>query len=254
MTMATGTLLVGAIPRPTDRLIIISGQSLAVAAGAVEPTPLPTPYLQHVGTDASTWPADLHLQGWTYLTRITGSHRGCEFGISEMARVDGYRVTVLKFAVNGSGLRPTAFPSWPKGAAPASFYPTWLSFVQTAQVFCGRKLDAVIWWQGEHDANDLVEVNNYAARLNQLHIDWRTDLALPNLPVVAVKMKVDSGVADAVTLRAQQEVWVAAASNRYLMRDNEDLPFSDTVHLTGAGYYTAGTRIWPILKTAWGLP
>jgi hypothetical protein len=68
----------------------------------------------------------------------------------------------------------------------------------------------MLWWQGETDGLTTGPANAYAANYATFITALRSDLSLPNLKVLMVKLNAASGVAFASTIRSQQ-VSAAAA-------------------------------------------
>lgn len=173
---------------PDHVFALILGQSNAVAGGngvdfleVVHPglaAPYPgVRYLEKIG-DSSSNPAwtsrDVPLQ-----PRTVGSHG---FGVEIMLgralarRIGPGRVTVGKFAINGSGLNG----NWKKGASPVAgesvnFYDQTLANVAAWEALIGASLTDVVWIQGNNDSNSSSNANNYRANLEQFVADLRAD-------------------------------------------------------------------------------
>lgn len=236
-----GARLVAALPRATEPLWLISGQSNALGAGVAVKNPLEIPWRAYAGLDPNTWPADLDIVQWKYLCTRSGNHHGPEFGIATAAIAAGRQPTIVKCAVNGSGLGPVDSVSWGKSAN--ELYPVLLATAIEAQTLAGRKLDVFCWNQGERDANDEPLSLDYLTNLTQFFNDIRTDLDAPNMRVVIVRMRLDSGVAFPENVRAAQTTYVSNDPLAALV-NVDDLILQDTVHLDSASQDTCGTRAW----------
>jgi hypothetical protein len=105
----------------------------------------------------------------------------------------------------------------------------------------------VIWYQGESDSQDQAEANSYEANLTAFIGDVRTQLGIPTLPFIIVKVGVQSSELTnfpyiATVRQASQDV---ADDDVYIKTlDALDYTFrSDGVHLNAAGQYQLGIDI-----------
>lgn len=236
-----GHRLTAAIPRAYEPLIAIAGQSNALGAAVDIRASLELPWRVYAGLDAGTWPADLDVLQWKYLTTRSGNHHGLEYGLANSAIINGAKPTIVKGAVNGSGLGDSANAGWLKSIG--EIYTPVIEMLQEAQILAGRKVDSFIWNQGESDCNDEPRANIYAANLTTFFEDLRSDLGSPNMRAIICRLHVDYPSGFPEIIRAQQAAFVATDSNAILV-NVDDLALNDGVHLTSASYDTLGSRCW----------
>jgi hypothetical protein len=115
----------------------------------------------------------------------------------------------------------------------------------------GVTLDALVWCQGEREIFELtlgtiITQLDYSNGLTSLIAQIRSDLGLPNLPVVIMQTgTVTQGTptpAEQQLIRDAQSDVAAAVSGVTIRTGNTDIPLKDGFHYTDAGYITHGSR------------
>lgn len=105
------------------------------------------------------------------------------------------------------------------------------------------RIKALVWFQGETDAGNLTNANNYATNLAALFAAFRSDLSAPGLKFIVPGLSSKNTTTYKATVRAAQESVAAADSNAVLI-DPDDYPdFLDGTHYGPQGAVRMGRAI-----------
>lgn len=249
-----------------QNIIIVAGQSNAVGAGTDAAT------LTHDGA------ADLAVRfypdlgkgalGWRTLGPVDG-HFGPEMSLARALSHAGMEnLSVVKVALNGSNL----YEDWEKGNDKgAGLYQHLIDRVREARQQLRARGDIVVvrgmfWMQGETDAKSAKTddgvgmapppqpgtAQNYGKNLAAFIQNVRTDLGVPELPVIIARLGPIGEGPKHLTGRGyygyletvqQEQVAVAKADPLVDWVDTSDLPLiQDHLHFTSAGMETLGNR------------
>lgn len=157
-------------------------------------------------------------------------------------------VGIVNYAVGGSGLvAGVTSPYW--GDFTASLYTNFKNAVTSI----GGKLEFVLWVQGEQDAfvgSPTATEANYTSTLNSLITEIRSDIVngsdQTNLPFIISQLgRTTSGSLDSDIQAIRNALHNVATTtvDCHLGANIYDMPLSDTVHLTPAGYTIHGQRM-----------
>ncbi len=200
-----------------------------------------------VGLGQTSAPA-LAAEAKTFLWQSSISNFGPPQGDGHVALLNrtttalGIPVAIINVAVGA-----TAMASWQPGQP--NFQNALTQITQA-----GGDIGAIIWGQGEADAaNVLVSGATYEAGLTALYAGLRTATArtvaqLPFLIAVTGRNARALGLAYGddqswQTVRAAQINWAQTTSSAYIGAHCIDLPMSDSIHYTNAGYAELGKRL-----------
>lgn len=230
---------------PHAWFIAIAGQSNAVGGGtdkAREPI-ADVPYREFVAGKNDYSIVIEH--DWEPLATRAGGHHGLEFGFVWAATEAGDGpLAVEKYAVSGTALYRWSPPD-------GDIYPLALAHLRESQATCpiGRPYDALVWWQGEADGNPVTRAESYGSRLYTFTERLRSDLGLPDLPIVALRLRADSPRQYTAEERASLEAdWREARPSVNLVVDLDDLPTkTDNVHYDTPSLDAAGRRVYEAL-------
>lgn len=161
-------------------------------------------------------------------------------------------VTTINAAVGG-----TDMAEWQKGG---QLYADMLAAID------GREIDFLVFWQGEGNAQNEAEANEWQPGMLQFITDVRSDLGA-TLPIIIVQIGSDPDPSKA-TYKYWYHVWAAqqwfdgaalfGSTPQYRVKliQTWDLPRDVVggVHHTNAGYNTAANRIIAKFKNIMGIP
>lgn len=229
---------------------ILAGQSNAVgwttslvsSLSATLKLPIPNAYIYNNINDA--WEqllAGTNNQGQSAL------YHGIEMSyMYDIAQATGKRRNLIKYAVGGTMLHNNnGADSWhPDNTNPSGLYTILKSRIQAAKDASDKTLNIrnFIWYQGETDGGVLSWANEYAANLADLISTLRTDLGLPYLNIIIIKVHSNlSGFIYVNTVRAGDDT-VDAADVRVLCVDSDN--YEPTVlHLNSASMVSLGSEV-----------
>lgn len=163
-----------AIPEVFD-LYLLMGQSNMAGRGELDAMHPPADPKIWVMDHLSRWkPAVDPLHGQTSRV-IPGKGPGLSFAKTlRSAHPSGNPIALIPCAVGG-----TALERWEKDG---DLYRQALLRAQRASQ--KGKIKGILWHQGESDSNSLERAASYQARLTRMILDLRSDLGIPNLPVI----------------------------------------------------------------------
>jgi hypothetical protein len=136
-------------------------------------------------------------------------------------------------------------------ASSGAMSPNWIPVTTAANrtftngvVALGGKLEAVVWVQGEGDADASRTQAQYYGDLGTLFADWRTQFGQASLPVILPTLGFcTSGLYTDAESQEITKAQIQKCSDANIYRvDRKDLPLVDTVHHTAAGAETLGVR------------
>lgn len=137
----------------------------------------------------------------------------------------------LGAAVSGSDL-----DSWAQSTARSTNYGHAWARIRQALLRPNVSLRALVWYQGESDTGVLADAETYATRCQALFDDLRADLAMPDLPIIVVRIRSDHPGTYVAEVRAQQAL-LAQASPPQIVIDAPEGPGTlfDSTHLNAMG-------------------
>lgn len=224
----------------TLAVFLLAGQSNADGRGAIDD--LSPPYdsaqplvLAYTDGGGDPWPA--LIPGWNNDgENMFGPE--IKFGYDAVLRSNGIPIGIIKSAEGGTSLAV----DWCKGG---DNYNDLMTQITNAQGTRTIVIKALIWVQGERDAVQSDYANAYQFNLTQFLSDIRSDLSLPNLPVVICKLHTSLPVGSypyASTVRAAQ-VAVATADSYAVAVDTRDISLNvDNIHYDADGCLELGAR------------
>lgn len=155
----------------------------------------------------------------------------------------GETFAIIKYTKDGTSLHLIWRP-----AAANTIYPAFLAFVQ-AKIASIEASDhirlvprALLWVQGEGDAEQSVYASSYQTNLAALLSQLQSDLAAPTLRVIFNRLSINDDIGEMPyrdTVRTKQEA-LAAADATAILVDSDSLPLADTKHFTAQGYEDLG--------------
>ncbi|KAJ4904638.1 hypothetical protein Rs2_18589 [Raphanus sativus] len=96
----------------------------------------------------------------------------------------------------------TKLSQWQKGEF---LYEETVKRAKAAVASGGGSYQAVLWYQGESDTDDMVDASDYKKRLVKFFNDLRSDLQHPNLPIIQVALATGTGPYLGAVRKAQLE-------------------------------------------------
>lgn len=237
---------------PMD-IFIISGQSNASGRGLVADVPSFT-YRDRVrmwmqngsGFAPASEPVDNDLGGAQYSVLADASATvgpNMSFG-NKYAELRPTTIIGLVVCAVGS----SAIASWARNLSTSTPYGAMIARAQAALAFAavGSRIAGFIWYQGESDCALAALKDAWPAAFTQLVTDVRSDLSLPNLPVIMTVLSPAPfpGASYPVwSLFVAQQLAMQLPANTYRVTANDLTKQSaDSPHLTTASYVILGQR------------
>jgi hypothetical protein len=186
-------------------------------------------------------------------TAQAGNRFGPEVGFADSVKaiVDGggnayysNPVAILKFAKGSTKLST----DWDSNNANNFMYDGMVKAIPDGKFSLGQagfrfNIKGLIWYQGESDAFNQTDADNYEDNLNALFADIRTRLLVPNLPIIICKIDYAANPPTYLTeVRAALQAVSDADSNIDIV-DTSGLGRRDDVHLNATGMYSLGESI-----------
>ncbi|CAA7019142.1 unnamed protein product [Microthlaspi erraticum] len=161
------------------------------------------------------------------VNKINGVGPGMSFANRVVNRFS--QVGLVPCSIGGTKLR-----QWQKGEF---LYEEMVRRAKAAAVASGGSYRAVLWYQGESDTVDMVDALVYKKRLVKFFNDLRSDLQLPNLPIIQVAIATGAGPHLGAVRKAQLETGL---ENVHCV-DAMGLPLEpDGLHLTTSAQVRLG--------------
>jgi sialate O-acetylesterase len=198
--------------------------------------------LMREGNPALEGVSDEEIARLTAEARVYGAGLGIPFARA-VRDATGAPVGLIPAAHGGTSLEQWSPARREEGGR--SLYGAMLERARRAADQRDIELAGILWYQGESDASDVATATTYADRFDAWVAAARSDLGLPDLPVIVVQLGRFIGADgfagwDAVceaqrTLseRTSATACVAAA----------DLPLADPIHISAAGFDRLGGRV-----------
>lgn len=128
---------------------------------------------------------------------------------------------IVKWDVGALSLRRHFIAAYPTTGS--TNYQSCVGYLNARQTEAGRKLEFLVWNQGEVDANDATDAPAYASNLATAMANLRADLGNPGLFIVIVGLNSSVTMSLKATVRSAQSGYVAVDSNSVLI-STDDLP------------------------------
>lgn len=136
----------------------------------------------------------------------------------------------------GAAVGGTSLADWARSTNRTTVYGHAWARIRGALRRSGAVLRAIVWYQGEADAQTEVAALTYAATCQALFDDIRTDLAMPDLPIIIVRIRSDGPGTYVSTVRAQQALLAQASPPQIVIDAPEGAgTLVDTIHLNSEG-------------------
>lgn len=190
---------------------------------AYEPVDDPTGQIDSVSNDGS---AAMVSPGMSFANRLAYLRSGREIALVPCAK--------------GS----STLANWAKNLSRTTLYGSMIARAKEAEK--QGVLKGVIWWQGKNDAVNLTATQAWAANCNQWISDVRSDLGIPDLPVVVVVIDNQEGVTSTpyyVSQMQAQQRSVVGPKIAQVETAGLTMKVGDPVHLGTAGQLIAGVRM-----------
>lgn len=147
---------------------------------------------------------------------------------------------VVSWGISGSSLRRHWLAPYPTSGQPN--YTTLVQYLNARQVEFNRRLEYIVWIQGETDAGNIDDANSYQANLTTLFTNLRADLSCPNLLVLVVQLNAATTFGPyQQKIRDAQAAYVASDPNSVLI-NVDDVPLLVDPHYGMSGQASIGTR------------
>lgn len=171
--------------------------------------------------------------------RIHGAGLGLAFGRA-MADASGKQVGLIPAAHGGTSLDQWSYKLKDQGGH--SLYGAMLQRIERA----GGNVKGILWYQGESDC-DPEQGPTYAKRFDEWVAAVRSDLGIPNLPVIVVQLGVFAMPGDADgqwwdVVREAQRTLPERTPNTAVI-SAIDLGLDDSIHVNSAGQIRLGKRM-----------
>lgn len=162
---------------------------------------------------------------------------GMAFGTSLAALRPGVEICLVPCAKGGSKMA-----HWSRNISRSSLYGSMIARAKEAARTGAIK--GVLWWQGKNDEDDYDAANSWAANCLQLIADIRSDLEIPELPVVIAVIDDQVGVVGAPYVDIVQDQQRSISGPGIARIETAGLPMKagDPVHLSTAGLIEVGAR------------
>lgn len=238
-----GTDVIGSLA--VGDLFLAAGQSnMAGYSGSLTPTETPIDSVHLFGNDyrwkRAIEPMDDGVDQVDRVSEEAPAHSVMmRFG-KELQAVLGVPIGVIPAPLGGTNL----FAQWQRSATNpfdrGTLYGSSIHRVMLHQQ--AAPIRGAIWYQGESDAGR--GVTNYLNDLRQLVLNWRTDLAAPQLFFGNYQLSncQTNDFETWIPIQEAQRLYALEDANSMVVGLN-DLTRSDTIHLDVASYKTAGRRL-----------
>lgn len=248
-----------AAPETRKRIIVIAGQSnghgIAVAANITIRTGYTLAYANV--TQKQKWASNA-VDPPTFIEPATAAlaPRGGSPNFGPELSLGRYVDLAIptKFAIskfNGSGYSLAV--EWnPNGTYPTgtNFFDQWLAYMAASETELSGYIAAIVWIQGEADAEDAGEAAAYEANLTAFIATVRE--TYPNIPFVISYLHASGSGAHSATVRTAQENVVAAMAQVSGV-DVDDLTLADGLHFDADSYVLLGDRLAAAALTELGI-
>lgn len=188
----------------------------------------------------------------TEQTRIVGAGPGLSFGIA-MADALEESIGLIPAAHGG-----TSLAQWMPVSGTDTLYGSMMDRIHRA----GGELSGLVWYQGENDAADKMDAENYEAGLSSWIESARRDLKMPELPIILVQIArramgpLNTPEDDRqwnIVRRAALEI--SARLPGIALVSTADLGLSDVCHLNTRSQIVLGKRLAQVfLRMKRGIP
>jgi Ca2+-binding RTX toxin-like protein len=165
---------------------------------------------------------------------------------STLASATGQQIRVLNAAEGNTSLTPVQGANW-LATGPSTLYGKMLS----AAAASGLKPDAIIWIQGERDAQFRVSTESYRAGLETLYQRLQQDFG--DVPLLVQPLVLPQTGKDAI-VAAQQAFAAAHHEHVALVTPSMELLTRDLLHFTPAGYNVLGDMMARAVLAELALP
>ncbi|EYU25475.1 hypothetical protein ABFS82_03G039200 [Erythranthe guttata] len=172
-------------------IFILAGQSnMAGRAGVISgkftgempPACAPSPFILRLNPNLTWEEARDPLHEGIDINKTCGIGPGMPFANSVMERDSSIGVIGLVPCAAGG----TNIEQWSRGGE--RLYNQLIQRAQAAMRGGGGVIRALLWYQGEADADDAGRAKNYKWKLEKFFTDVRSDLQLPQLPIIQVAL------------------------------------------------------------------
>ncbi|MDQ2931635.1 MAG: sialate O-acetylesterase [Gemmatimonadota bacterium] len=226
-------------PREGMELFLLAGQSNMAGRGVVEDEDrIAVQGVDKLTRDLTWVPATdpVHFD-----KTIAGVGPGRAFGLAVHAREPSAHIGLVPTAMGGSPIT-----SWEPGALDkrTSTHPYDEALVRARAAMRDGRFRAILWHQGESDANPAASVL-YADRLRALIARFRRDLGDPDLPFLIGQLgRFDGAPWDAATIRVDSAQRAVAASTPHVAYVSAEglRDMGDVTHFDAAGARELGRR------------
>lgn len=162
-------------------------------------------------------------------------------------------IRVIKVSEGSTGFESGA-GKWANGGALDVAFRNYHLAVALPQI-SNPHLLPIYWNQGERDAGQLTDANNYAAQLTAFITRVRAVIGIPDFPWVLTRLSNTLGFPQRAIVQAAQDAVAAADPDIHLINTN-DIPFlSDNIHYAQDGFEQVALRYLQLAHemgaTAW---
>lgn len=244
----------GGAPAPAKRLVIIAGQSNALGLGVADDASnyegiadaySAVQYIEKSGTLSdppvfvTDGPRDLAPRTKTVAGQVAGTF-GVELSMGRyLAENSSDTWFVAKMAIDSSSLEDewlnASYPS-----TPPALYDQFETFISDQLTAFDAELAAIVWIQGETDANE-ADAANYLTNLNTFVGGLRSTFGA-DFKFVLNRLSSNYSAGSLNVVRSHQHAYVAANEDDAGIVFADDLPFRDGAHFTDDAYVTLGLR------------
>lgn len=235
---------------PMD-IFIIAGQSNASGRGSLANVPS-YPNRDRVrmwmqngsGFAPASEPVDTDLGGAQYQV-LGDASASAGFGLAFANKYAELRPnSIIGLVVCAAG--NTAIASWVRNLSTSTLYGAMIARAKAALAFAaiGSRIAGFIWYQGESDCTSTALKNAWPAAFTQFVSDIRSDLEVPNLPVIMTVLSPSPGAAfPAWGAFVIQQLTMQLPPNTHRVSANDLTKQSaDNPHIDTASYMTLGER------------
>lgn len=136
----------------------------------------------------------------------------------------------------GAAVGGTSLDDWATSTNRTTLYGHAWARIRGALRRSGSVLRAIVWYQGEADASAAADALAYATKAQAIFDQLRTDLGLPDLPIIIVRIRSDGTGTYTSTVRAQQALLAQATPPQIVIDAPEDSgTLADAIHLNSEG-------------------
>lgn len=254
------------------KLIVLLGQSNAIGQQRTNNLTVPPldignayPNVRYwqksaqVGNNPPTWSVNVAGASLASHTGTVANNSGSTTNLMGPALtlgryLDGFapnQIDLAVFGVSGTSIGVHWLVNGTYPASQPNLFTQAVTYINDVLAASGDDLGAIIWVQGESDAQNATYAGQYQTNLQAVFNGLRA--AFPNVPLIFNRLSSSCAAANTAAVRTAQNA-VQAATSLCTIVDVDALTLTDGYHFNADGYAVLGNTFGAATRTAMGLP